>query len=93
MKKLSTSDYRKILKFYNIKSKRLTKKQIKKRAETVLAKKLCSCIKKVNKTKKISIAICMESVIKRKKLKIKKFTCRKKPKFKNNNSTYKIFKI
>ena len=48
IKSLSTSDYKKILKYYklSIPKKRIT---LKKKAETIIAKKFCSCIKKVAK--------------------------------------------
>jgi hypothetical protein len=46
--KLNLSDYKKILDFYNINHTRLSSNSIKKKAENMLANKLCRCIKKVN---------------------------------------------
>ena len=46
----------------------------------ILANKLCSCIKKVDsKDEKRSIAICVNSMFKKRGLKLQRFTC-KKPK-------------
>jgi len=90
-------DYKTILKFYKIKNiEKLSKKEIKKYAEDILAEKLCSCIKKVTKSNKSNklpepsaIAICKDSVIRRKKLKINRFTCKNKPKLIPNKKTRK----
>lgn len=87
-------DYKTILKFYKIKNiEKLSKKEIKKYAEDILAEKLCSCIKKVTKSNKLSepsaIAICKDSVIRRKKLKINSFTCKNKAKLIANKKTRK----
>jgi len=87
-------DYKTILKFYKIKNiEKLSKKEIKKYAEDILAEKLCSCIKKVTKSNKLpepsAIAICKDSVVRRKKLKINRFTCKNKPKLIPNKKTRK----
>ena len=87
-------DYITILNFYKIKNiDKLSKREIKKYAENLLADKLCRCIKKVIKNNKLpqpaAIAICKESVIKRKKLKINRFTCKNKPKLISNKKTRK----
>lgn len=79
IKSLSTSDYKKILKYYklSIPKKRIT---LKKKAETIIAKKFCSCIKKVAKKFKkegIAIGICTKSVVRGKGLKRGKFRCKK----------------
>ena len=42
---LSNKDYLDILKYYKIKTTNLNNKQIKSRAENILANKLCRCIK------------------------------------------------
>ena len=57
--KLSLSDYKKILKFYKIKIPKSASK-IRKEGNKIIAKKFCSCIKKVRKKfKKEGIAIGM----------------------------------
>jgi|UniRef100_A0A6C0JCV3 hypothetical protein len=48
---LNKSDYRKIMKYYGLKIPR-NNKTLKQNAESVLADKLCKCIKKVNKLRK-----------------------------------------
>ena len=78
--KLSTSDYKKILKFYKLS---IPKKSIniKKKADKIIAKKFCSCIKKVQqkfKKEGIAIGICTKSVITRKGYKRGKFKCKKR---------------
>ncbi len=83
--KLSQKDYKLILNYYNIKFKDLTPNDIKEQAENILAKKMCRCIKKIQKTTKKenaseikAISICKNSVITKKKLKNFGFTCKKK---------------
>jgi hypothetical protein len=52
---------------------------MKKRAENVLADKLCKCIKKVGMyDESRAIAICTEQVINKKNIKRGKFTCKKR---------------
>ena len=78
---LSNTDYKRILKYYNIDYKNLKNKNIKNMAEKILSKKLCKCIKSVEKkynNENISIPICRNSVIKRKNLKIGSFKCKNK---------------
>jgi hypothetical protein len=78
---LTKEDYINILNYYNIKINSTTSlSSIKKMAENIIAKKLCSCIKKVpNPSKKESrvIGICNNSVLQRKHLKINGFSCKK----------------
>ena len=77
--KLSTSDYKKILKFYKLSVPKKSK-NIKKKADKIIAKKFCSCIKKVQqkfKKEGIAIGICTKSVITRKGYKRGKFRCKK----------------
>jgi hypothetical protein len=94
--KLNTNDYKNILNYYHIdQTTPNTRKQpLKKQIETILAQKLCSCIKKLNQTVKTSgkraennraegnrllpVPVCINNVIKRKHLKIFKFTCKNK---------------
>ena len=45
---LKKKDYLAILQYYDIDPVKMTSRQIKKRAEDILAQKLCSCIEKVN---------------------------------------------
>lgn len=81
---LSKQDYLSILDYYNINySKNLPINLLRKMVEDKLAKKICSCVKKVkekyNDTLEArSIAICNNSVIKKKNLKIYGFSCKKK---------------
>ena len=78
--KLSLSDYRKILKFYKMKIPKSASK-IRKEGNKIIAKKFCSCIKKVRKKFKkegIAIGICTKSVITRKGIKRGKFKCKKR---------------
>ena len=78
--KLSTSDYKKILKFYKLSIPKKSK-NIKKKADKIIAKKFCSCIKKVQqkfKKEGIAIGICTKSVITRKGYKRGKFRCKKR---------------
>jgi len=78
--KLSTTDYKKILKFYKLSIPKKTE-NIKKKADKIIAKKFCSCIKKVQqkfKKEGIAIGICTKSVITRKGYKRGKFKCKKR---------------
>lgn len=82
---LKNTDYKKILKYYNKPVPKNIKK-IRSTVEKILAIKLCGCINKVEKYRKTrnkrrGIGICSKSVITRKKLKFKQFTCKKSPKF------------
>ncbi len=45
--RLLLSDYKTILKFYNIDASNMKKNAIKQKAQDILAEKLCRCIKKV----------------------------------------------
>jgi hypothetical protein len=104
--KLTPNDYKTILKFYKIDTTKLTNKEIKEKAENFLAVKLCKCIKKVNTSKNIAInniknnknntekraiAICYNSVLKKKNLKIFKFNCKKTARLSPKKGTRKIF--
>jgi len=80
--KLTNNDYLEILKYYNINDKKLTKSEIKNKAEKILIAKLCRCVKSINKyNEKISIPICTNSVLKNKNINSFKFTCKKNPRF------------
>ena len=81
---LTKKDYKILLKYYNIKTKKkISYKNLKNIGEKILAKKLCKCIKKVGKQRKQEnerrdIGICRKSVISRKNLNIYKFKCKNK---------------
>jgi hypothetical protein len=79
MAELTTTDYKKILEYYNIlipKSSRL----IKAAAEKILAEKLCRCIKKVGKDKDEgrAIGICTKTIFNSKGYTRGKFKCKGK---------------
>lgn len=95
--KLSNKDYIKIVKYYG-KSIPLTKKRkvdhvkTRKLAKHILANKLCMCIKKVQKTNKklkepAALAICNNSIFKKRNVKQYRFTCKKGPKLLNKKGT------
>jgi hypothetical protein len=95
MKNLTLSDYKAILYYYNVEVDTLSKKQIKLQAEDMLAAKLCRCIKKVNAMRKDntrSIAICRNSVIKRKGLATSGFKCKRKPRLLPFKKTKRVLK-
>jgi hypothetical protein len=87
--KLKTGDYKTILTFYKIDARGLSAKALKAKAEHLLAVKLCRCIKNIKgKSKgkgksqgqgneKRAIAVCYNSVLTKKKLKVFKFNCKK----------------
>jgi hypothetical protein len=80
MSKLSVSDYKRILEYYELeipKGERL----LKNKAEAILSEKLCSCIKKVDKgatNESKAIAICTQNIFNKRGFKRGKFTCKKK---------------
>jgi hypothetical protein len=78
MNKITDEDYKKILEFYKIsipKSKRI----LKKKAEKILAIKLCRCIKKLGvENEARSVGICTKTVLNRKGLTRGKFKCKGK---------------
>lgn len=97
---LKQSDYIKILNYYDIAfSPKDSSKTIKHKAETILAEKLCKCIKKVKKSDSVdagsddndnqseseskAIAICSNSIFEKKGLERGLFDCKKKPKLIN----------
>jgi hypothetical protein len=98
--KLTYNDYVDILNFYNIDANKLKKKDVKTKAENILATKLCKCIKSIKKRKTMrnvnesrAIAICNESVIRKKGLKTFKFKCKNKAQFFPKKGTRKIIII
>jgi hypothetical protein len=92
--KLKPSDYKAILQYYKIDISKMSHKAMKEKAEHLLATKLCKCIKKVNtdvsKGEKRAIAICYDSVIRRKNLKTFRFKCKNGAKLLPKKGTRKI---
>jgi hypothetical protein len=97
--KLTNSDYKNILKFYKVDTSALSTKAIKEKAEHYLAVKLCKCIKNIKGPgagmgmgmgEKRAIAVCYNSVLKKKKLKVFKFTCKKRVKLLPKKGTRKL---
>ena len=85
MESITAEEYNAVLRYYDIDATGMTSKQRKRRAEDILATKLCRCIKKVEdkvEEKSQAIAICTESVISKKDLKVSGFKCDKKKKVK-----------
>jgi hypothetical protein len=97
---LNQNDYIKILNYYDIPiSAKDSSKTIKNKAETILAQKLCKCIKKVKKSDSVdtggdendtpseseskAIAVCSNSIFEKKGLARGLFDCKKKPKLVN----------
>jgi hypothetical protein len=104
--KLKIKDYKSILKYYQIDFQELTPEEIKLNAEDILANKICRCIKKINKHTSIpfkktelnnenkSIAICTNSIFRKKNLKNFGFTCKKNINLKTKKgSTLKLIKL
>lgn len=93
MFKLTIKDYKTILQYYNINYNELTNKEIKQKAEDILATKLCKCIKKIQTKNKANesktIPICRESVVTKKGLHIYNFTCKNKPTLRSKKGTRK----
>jgi len=75
--KITYLDYIKILKFYSLDTPK-SKDDVKKLAEDILAKKLCSCIKKLggSENEARAIGICSRTVFNRKGLSRGKFNCK-----------------
>jgi hypothetical protein len=75
--KITDSDYSKILTYYGLTIPK-NKKTLKNNAESILAKKLCSCIKKVGgpQSEPLAIGACTKSVLIKKGLTRGKFNCK-----------------
>jgi hypothetical protein len=72
---LSLNDYKNILKYYNIKIP-TSKIQLKLKAESIMATKLCKCIKRIDpKNEQKSIAICTKTLFNNRGYNRGKFTC------------------
>jgi len=99
--KLNKNDYIDILNYYEMDfNKDLPIRFLRKMTEKIIAQKLCSCIKKVpddGLDEARPIAICLNSVVEKKKLGIYNFACKKGPtlKLKNdaNKKEDKIYKL
>ena len=92
MNSLNKDDYITILQYYDISYQDLTLFEMASKAEDILANKLCRCIKKVEKetkNKKKAIAICTNSVLKQRNLKVYKYKCDKKIQFIPHKKTRK----
>jgi len=89
MRNLTTKDYQTILNYYKIslpKNKINRKQNTKKLAEKIISKKLCKCIKKLDKGNEgKAIGICTRTIINRKGFSRGNFKCKK-------NLTIKLFK-
>jgi len=101
MTKLTNTDYRKIINYYNIDTTNKTNREITNIATKLLAEKLCRCIKKVDKSSNNearAIAICKTNVLHKKGVDAAKFYCKNKAHFnknglrklRKNNTTKKI---
>jgi hypothetical protein len=76
---ISKKDYIKILEYYNIAIPNNNKK-LKEKAETILANKLCGCIKNIGtsiENEPKSIGICTKTIFNKRNMKRGKFTCKK----------------
>uniref|UniRef100_A0A6C0EGW3 Uncharacterized protein n=1 Tax=viral metagenome TaxID=1070528 RepID=A0A6C0EGW3_9ZZZZ len=76
---ITKKDYIKILEYYNVPIPN-NNKNIKEKAETILANKLCGCIKKVGasiENEPKSIGICTKTIFNKRNMKRGKFTCKK----------------
>lgn len=79
---ITGTDYKVILNFYGIPHANLNAAEIKKAAEAILGSKMCKCIKRVQKSRfppadeSDAIAICKNSVLTKKKLRVYNFQCK-----------------
>ena len=87
VKPLTIKHINKLLKFYKINTKTLTKKQKLNKLHYILAKKICRCIYKVKKPTTISTPICRSSIF-------HNFSCKKRPKLLlPKHKTHKLFML
>ncbi len=77
---MTKTDYQKILSYYKIPFEKLSTQELKQQAETILATKLCKCIKAVEKKTgtQNAIALCTASVFGKKGLKYYDVSCKGK---------------
>lgn len=89
---LTNKDYLDIIKFYKIDVSNMKNSEIKKKAENLLANKLCRCIKKVDpfiKNEQNAIGLCRKSVLLNKNIINYGFRCKGKAKFVPKKGTSK----
>jgi len=81
--KMTKSDYEKILSYYKIPTANLSSSDVKRKAEEILATKLCKCIKAVEKKvgTQNAIALCTTSVFEKKGLKYFDMSCKGRAQF------------
>jgi len=78
MSNITNADYINILNYYKIKIPR-SNQLIQKKAENIMAEKLCRCIKKLDPVHEAkSIGICTKTIFNRKGFRREKFTCKDK---------------
>lgn len=94
--KLTKKDYLTILKFYKLEVSHDTSfKEIKDQAENIINKKLCKCIKNIQKKENEKgevIGICKKSVLNNKGIYTSNFSCKKNSTFGINKKTKKSIK-
>ena len=75
---MTKSDYEKILSYYNIPFENLSTRDLKQKAEDILATKLCKCIKVVERkaSPQNAISLCTTSVFGKKGLKYFDMSCK-----------------
>ena len=74
---MTKSDYQKILSYYKLPFEHLSSHELKQKAETILATKLCKCIKAVPGAQN-TIALCTTSIFGKKGLKFYDMSCKGK---------------
>ena len=76
--KMTKTDYEKILSYYKIPFENLSNNELKRKAEDILATKLCKCIKAVERKvgTQNAIALCTTSVFEKKGLKYFDMSCK-----------------
>jgi hypothetical protein len=78
MSQLTNNDYKQILEYYK-KNIPQSSRLLKKKAEEIIAKKLCRCIKKIEPENEArSIGICSKTIFNRKGYTRGKFKCKGK---------------
>jgi hypothetical protein len=87
--KMTKSDYEKILSYYKIPIDNLSSAELKRKAEEILATKLCKCIKAVEKKvgTQNAIALCTTSVVGKKGLKYFDISCKGRARFNPRKGT------
>jgi hypothetical protein len=75
---MTRTDYEKILSYYKVPFDKLSHHELKKKAEDILATKLCKCIKAAEKKvgTQSAIALCTASVFRKKGLKYFDMSCK-----------------